>query len=70
MEYKGIEYRVVQAANPTGWKWTVFLDATRTRTGLSSTRAHAVLDAERVIDNLKAKTQPKSEPSREGDPHL
>src|SRR6202163_818061 len=24
MQYKGIEYHVVQTANPTGWKWTVW----------------------------------------------
>jgi hypothetical protein len=26
MEHKGIQYQVVQTANPTGWKWTVQLD--------------------------------------------
>jgi hypothetical protein len=31
--YKGVEYQVVQTANPSGWKWTVYLDAIRTRTG-------------------------------------
>jgi hypothetical protein len=50
VEHKGIEYRVAQTVNPTGWKWIVFLDETRTRTGFSISRAHAVLDAERVID--------------------
>ena len=52
MNYKGFEYSVVQTANPTGWKWTVFLDATRTRTGIAHSRAHAVLDAERAIDKV------------------
>ena len=50
MDYKGIEYTVVQTANPTGWKWTVLLTATRTRTGIAQSRAHAVLDAEHAID--------------------
>ena len=50
MDYKGIEYSIVQTANPTGWKWIVLLDATRTRTGIAHSRAHAVLDAERAID--------------------
>lgn len=48
MDYKWIEYSVVQTAN--GWKWVVHLEATRTRTGVSRTRAHAVLDAEHAID--------------------
>ena len=50
MDYKGIEYSVVQTAS--GWKWIVFLDATRTRTGIGLTRADAVLDAESVIDKV------------------
>jgi hypothetical protein len=50
MEYKGIEYRIVQTSNPSGWKWIVFLDETRTPTGISNTRANAVLDAEHAID--------------------
>jgi len=32
MQYKGLEIHVVQTANPTGFKWTVYLDATRLRT--------------------------------------
>jgi len=55
MEYKGTEYSVVQTANPGGWKWTVFLDASRTRTGRAHTRAHAVLDAERAIEKAVKK---------------
>jgi hypothetical protein len=52
VDYKGIEYSVVQTANPTGWKWTVLLDASRTRTGIAHRRADAVLDAERAIDEV------------------
>ena len=50
MEYKGIQYRVVQTANPTGFRWTVQLDATRTRSGVSYSMKAAVLDAQRKID--------------------
>ena len=50
MEYKGVEYQVLQTTSPPGWKWIVFLDANRTRTGYSRTRAMAILDAEHVID--------------------
>lgn len=52
MEYRDFEYHVVPTSNPPGWKWTVFVDAYRTRTGHSPTRAHAVLDAERTIDKI------------------
>ena len=59
MVYKGIEYQVVQSSSPDGWKWTVFLGAKRTRTGESTTRADAVLDAERAIDKaLKVSDKP------------
>jgi hypothetical protein len=61
MEYRGSEYPVVPTAHPDGWKWTVFLDGTRMRSGNAATRANAVLDAERVID--KALNPPKSNPS-------
>ena len=50
MQYKGIEYQIVQTANPTGWKWTVQLDATRTRNGTSYSMKSAVFDAQRKID--------------------
>jgi hypothetical protein len=50
VEYKGIQYRVVQTANPTGFRWTVQLDATRTRSGVSYSMKAAVLDAQRKID--------------------
>ena len=50
MEYKTIQFEVVETTNPFGWKWVVFLDATRTRTGIGLTRADAVLDAEFAID--------------------
>jgi hypothetical protein len=52
MEYKTIQFDVVETTNPYGWKWIVFLDATRTRTGIGLTRADAVLDAEFAIDKV------------------
>jgi hypothetical protein len=52
MEYKTIQFEVVETTNPYGWKWIVFLDATRTRTGIGLTRADAVLDAELVIEKV------------------
>jgi hypothetical protein len=50
MEHKGIEYQVVQTANPTGWKWTVNLDEGRTKTGVSFSRGHAIFYAINAID--------------------
>jgi hypothetical protein len=50
MEYKAVQFEVMQTTNPCCWKWVVFLDATRTRTGVALTRADAVLDAEFAID--------------------
>ena len=56
MEYRGIRYQVVQTANPTGFKWTAQLDATRSRTGQSYSMKSAILDAERAIDKaIRAK---------------
>jgi hypothetical protein len=50
MEYKAIQFEIIQMTNPCCWKWVVFLDATETRTGIALTRADAVLDAEFVIE--------------------
>jgi hypothetical protein len=50
MEHKGVEYLIVQTADPTGWKWTVHLDETRNLTGVSPTREGAVFQARRAID--------------------
>jgi hypothetical protein len=64
MQYKGLEYRIVQTANPSGWKWTIFLDATRTRTGTSHTKANAVLEVEIAIDRaIKRHQITKKQPS-------
>ena len=50
MEYKAIQFEIIQATIPFCWKWIVFLDATRMWTGIALTRADAVLDAEFAID--------------------
>jgi hypothetical protein len=52
MEYKSIQFEIIETTNPYGWKWIVFLDANRTRTGIGLTRADAVLDAEVAIDKV------------------
>jgi hypothetical protein len=50
MEHKGIEYQVVQTANPTGWKWTVQLPDGRIKTGVSFSRGHATFYAINAIE--------------------
>ena len=55
MEYKAIQFEIIQATIPFCWKWIVFLDATRMRTGIALTRADEVLDAEFAIDKALEK---------------
>ena len=50
MEYKAFQFEIIQTTNPCCWKWVVFLDGTKTRTGIALTRADAVLDAELAIE--------------------
>jgi hypothetical protein len=52
MQYKGFNYSVVQTANPTGWKWTIGLDETRTKTGTSFSRASAITFAQQAIEKI------------------
>ena len=52
MEYRTVQFEVVETTNPYGWKWVVFLDATRTRTGIGLTRADAASDAQFAIDKV------------------
>ena len=50
MEHKGVQFAVVQTTDPCCWKWTAFLDAISSLTGIALTRADAVLDAELAIE--------------------
>jgi hypothetical protein len=52
MDYKGIEYHVVQTANPTGWRWTVHMEGREPRTGSGHNRTAAVALAQIAIDKL------------------
>jgi hypothetical protein len=54
MEHRGIEYRIVQTASPTGWRWTVHLDEYRLRTGTSFSKGNAIFKAVNVIDKALA----------------
>jgi hypothetical protein len=50
MEYKGIQYQIVQTANPTGFKWTVHIAGRPPKTGTARSRELAARLAEIVID--------------------
>jgi hypothetical protein len=50
MEHKALQFEIIPTTYPCCWKWVVFLNATRTRTGIALTRADAVLDAEIAIE--------------------
>jgi hypothetical protein len=52
MIYKDVEYSVVQAANPRGWRWTVRLTPKRVKTGISCSEEIATYDAFRAIDQF------------------
>jgi hypothetical protein len=62
MERNGIPYSVVQTANPTGWKWTIFIPGRRPKSGTALSRAIAIRVAELAIDKaIKVKrTKPAS----------
>ena len=64
MRYKTIQFEVVPTNNPCCWKWIVFLNATRMRTGIALTRADAVLDAEIAIDRALKVNRSVSGPDR------
>jgi hypothetical protein len=52
MDYKGIEYQVVQTADPTGWSWTVKMAGREPRTGSGHNRTSAIALAQIAIDKL------------------
>jgi hypothetical protein len=50
MQHKGVQYQVVETANPMGWIWTVQFAEGRTKTGVSYSRGHAIFYAINAID--------------------
>jgi len=50
MEFKSIEYQIVQTANPTGWKSTVLIEGKRKNTGSTFRRLSATRLAETAIE--------------------
>jgi hypothetical protein len=50
MEHKGIQYGVVQTANPSGWKWSFQIEGRQPKTGTAYSRTEAIRAAETAID--------------------
>jgi hypothetical protein len=59
MEYKRLQYSVVQTSSPTGWKWIVHLDDGRTKTGTAPNRTAAIRLAEIRIEKAIKKRSRK-----------
>jgi hypothetical protein len=52
MDYKGVEYTVVQLAGGAGWKWEVRFDDGKNKSGVAPQRALAIKLAEFEIDRV------------------
>jgi hypothetical protein len=63
MQYRGVEYQVVQTSNPTGWKWSVQFGDKRSKTGTGFNRAQAIGLAQRAIDEAMKVAVSVSTPS-------
>jgi hypothetical protein len=51
MEYKGVEFSVVQLTDNSGWRWEIRFSDGRTKTGvMAASRAAAIKTAEFEID--------------------
>ena len=60
MEYRGVEFNVVQTLSPKGWRWVVKVSQSE-RTGRVRDRHTAVRRAKEVIDGLIEKQGPAGE---------
>jgi hypothetical protein len=53
MEYKGVEFSVVQMTDDTGWRWEIRSSDGKTRSGVTpASRAVAIKLAEYEIDRM------------------
>jgi hypothetical protein len=51
VEHKGIEYQILQMANPSGWRWVVRLGVDNIKTGVASSKGNATFKAVKLIDS-------------------
>jgi len=61
MEYRGIQYQIVQTANPTG---SVYIPGRRSKSGTANKRLLAIRHAETAIDNA-IKVGPTKTPTKQ-----
>jgi hypothetical protein len=61
MEYKGIQYRVLQIADPPAWEWILHLDADKTKRGLTYSRESAIFNAKSAIEKALDVFKPGTE---------
>jgi hypothetical protein len=53
MEYKGVEYSVIQLVDGTGWRWEINLGDGKSKAGVAqASRAAAIKLAEYEIDRV------------------
>jgi hypothetical protein len=58
MQYKGVEYSVVQLTEGTGWRWEIRFDDGKTKSGVSRvSRAVAIKIARSEIDRALKDTR-------------
>jgi hypothetical protein len=57
MEYRGIEFSVVQSLSPKGWKWIIRLGDTEKLGGTQHDRRSAIARAKQFIDDFIAKKE-------------
>jgi hypothetical protein len=58
MEYRGVEYSVVQSVERGKWTWSLSLDTNTKQSGEANNKPAAVIAAERAIDRaLEPKKQ-------------
>src|SRR6478672_2272745 len=61
MEYKGIEFSILQTACPTGWRWIAQLPSMKISSGKASSRPEAIRLAQSAIEKaFAARSAPKA----------
>ncbi len=66
MEYRGIQYTVVQGIGRDSWRWTVYLGEKTVKSGQATSRAAAMTSVVWLIDKtLKPKKVTLEPPSGE-----
>ena len=64
MEYKGIQYSVVQTIGAARWKWSIETEPGRMRGGIAATRLQAICKAKRAIEEAIKVKRTKSPPTQ------